>query len=345
MSGGKRFFLRFLLALALLGAVAVYAYPSVVARLLSPVEPGSTVPVAVEVPAGAGAGQIADLLHGQGLVRHPLLVRAFSRYYGLDSKLKPGRYIFFKGQSLPELMTVLEQGKIDVHRFTIPEGLTVIQVADLLASQGIAPREDLLKAARDPALVSAWLPAGVTLTEPLEGYLFPDTYETYKDTTPADLVKLMVGRLNEVWQPGWNDQAKAMQLTPHQVLTLASIVEKEARVDAERPVIASVYLNRLAIGMKLDADPTVRYALNIPPTQIVLFKDLEVDSPYNTYRRAGLPPGPIAAPGAASIRAVLQPAQTPFLFFVAKEDGSGEHIFSQTYAEHQAAIDRIRGNQ
>jgi UPF0755 protein len=176
-------------------------------------------------------------------------------------------------------------------------------------------------------------------TPTLEGYLFPATYTFAEGTTPRAAVAQMVARFESAWKPEWNERLQALAMSRHDAMTLASIVEEEARRPEERPVIAAVYLNRLRKGMRLQADPTVQYLLP-RHTARVLYRDLEIDSPYNTYRRAGLPPGPIGSPGAPSIEATLHPANVPYLFFVAHPDG--HHEFRTTFAEHARAIQEVR---
>jgi UPF0755 protein len=173
----------------------------------------------------------------------------------------------------------------------------------------------------------------------LEGYLFPDTYAFPDGTSPRNAVLEMVKRFEREWKPEWNSRLDSLSLTRHEAVTLASIVEREAKVASERPIIAAVYLNRLRNGMLLQADPTVQYARG-KHTPRLLHKDLEVDSPYNTYKYAGLPPGPIASPGAASLTASLYPADVPFLYFVAAPDG--HHEFRRTLAEHEIAVRQFR---
>jgi UPF0755 protein len=218
---------------------------------------------------------------------------------------------------------------------TFPEGKNIIEVAQILEMAKIAPAIEVLAAARDPRLVHALGLPGPTL----EGYLFPDTYTFAAGTTPRAAVEVMVRAFERRWKPEWDAQLQKLALSRNDVLTLASIVEKEARKPEERPVIAAVYYNRLKKGMLLQADPTVQYALG-RHVKRVLYRDLEIDSPYNTYRKKGLPPGPIASPGLPSIEAALFPASVPYLYFVAAPDG--HHEFRTTFAEHAAVAASLR---
>ncbi len=197
------------------------------------------------------------------------------------------------------------------------------------------PPESVQAAVRDTALLHALdVP-----TPTLEGYLFPDTYVFPDGTTPREAVRLMVNRFEQVWQPAWDTVLQRRAITRNDVMALAAIVEKEARLPEERPVIAAVYMNRLKAGMLLQADPTVQYAIGHHVTR-VLYRDLEIESPYNTYKYRGLPPGPIASPGKPAIVAALNPASVPYLYFVAHPDG--HHEFTVTFAEHAAAVKRAR---
>jgi UPF0755 protein len=218
---------------------------------------------------------------------------------------------------------------------TIPEGYAIADIAPLLARTLGVEEDSVLAATRDSTLREKLdVP-----TPTLEGYLFPDTYSFPDGTTGRAAVEAMVRRFEQVWQPEWNEKLQQMALSRHDIMTLASIVEKEAKLPAERPVIAAVYLNRLRIGMRLQADPTVQYALGRHASRL-FYKDLRVDSPYNTYKYPGLPPGPIASPGEASIEAALYPANVPYLYFVAHPDG--HHEFRQTFSEHSQARAQIR---
>jgi UPF0755 protein len=202
---------------------------------------------------------------------------------------------------------------------------------------------DLTKDSLDVAVRDTALLHRLDIPTPsVEGYLFPDTYTFPDKTTAREAVAMMVDRFEKEWKPEWTGQARAMKLTRHDIVTLASIVEREVRRDEERPVVAAVYLNRLKIGMPLMADPTVTYALGKKPGHVYL-RDLRVKSPYNTYLKAGLPPGPIASPGAASLKASLNPAKVPYKFFVAAPDG--HHEFRRTYAEHLEAIKMVRATK
>jgi len=292
-------------------------------------------PVRVVVPAGSTFRATTDSLQRVGLVRSPGLFRLYAKLGGRDRDVKAGTYMLQRGASWGALLDALTKGRGIVNTVTIPEGFALSSIVPLLAKTLEVPVESVQAAARDSALRRRLdVP-----TPTLEGYLFPDTYSFAAGTTAREAVEEMVRGFERRWKPEWDSRLQELAMSRNDVVALASIVEKEARLAEERPVIAAVYHNRLKARMPLQADPTVQYALGRHVDR-VLYKDLEVDSPYNTYRRAGLPPGPIASPGLASIVAALFPANVPYLFFVATPDG--HHEFRTTFSEHREAISDIR---
>lgn len=335
----KRLLLLFTLLIALSGLALLYGLQWVEERL-DPVGPVMAPVQTVLVPTGATTREVAEQLFAAGLIRDPLVFRYYARRQGLDGRIQSGEYHLSPGMSVAEILDRLVQGEVVEYSVTIPEGLTVAEVAERLAAAGLVDAAEFRQAVAASQAANLWLPDDAPLKEPMEGYLFPATYRYRRGVTAADLVQMMTDRFQAVWTPEYMARAEALGLGVHEVVTLASIVEEEAQVPEERPVIAGVYLNRLGIGMKLDADPTVRYAVQKPIDEELTLDDLQVEDPYNTYRVAGLPPGPIANPGEESIRAVLWPAKHEYLYFVAKGDGSGEHRFSETFAEHLAAMDQ-----
>ena len=289
----------------------------------------------VVIPSGSSFSTAVDSLARAGVIGSPRLFRFYASSRGRDRDLKAGTYLFQPGSSWNDVLDALTRGKGLVHTVTIPEGFALSSIAPLLAKALSVPPESVMIAASDSALRRRLdVP-----TPTLEGYLFPDTYTFADGTSPEDAVGMLVARFEKVWKPEWNARLQELAMSRHDIMTLASIIEKEARLAEERPVISAVYHNRLKRGMLLQADPTVQYALGRHVDR-VLFKDLEVDSRYNTYKHEGLPPGPIASPGAASIEAALYPANVPYLYFVAHPDG--HHEFRQTFAEHTEARDQIR---
>jgi len=297
---------------------------------------GSGAAARVVIPSGVTFRAAADSLRRVGLISSSRMFRLYARLSRKDRALKPGTYVLARNMSWGELIDALTEGRGMVHTFTIPEGYSIADMAATISSATGVPVDSLLAAARDTVLRQSVGAVGVPT---LEGYLFPDTYTFPDGASARAIVNSLVRRFEDVWKPEWNVRLSALALTRHELVTLASIVEKEARRSEERPVIAAVYLNRLRRGMRLQADPTVVYAIG-KRVDRVLYRHLEIDSRYNTYRYSGLPPGPIASPGAASLEASLFPASVPFLYFVAHPDG--HHEFRTTFAEHAAAIRAVR---
>jgi UPF0755 protein len=289
----------------------------------------------VVIPPGASLRVAADSLEKAGVIQNATLFRLYGTLGNGDRSIRAGTYVFKRGVSWGDVLADLRGGKGLVRAITVPEGWSLSQIVPQLARVLGAPVDSVQAAVRDTTLLHALdVP-----TSTLEGYLFPDTYIFPEGTTPRQAVRTMVGRFQKVWRPEWDQQLQKQAMTRNDVMALAAIVEKEARRPEERPVIAAVYLNRLKTGMRLQADPTVQYALGQHVSR-VLYKHLEVDSPYNTYRYAGLPPGPIASPGKPAIVAALYPASVPYKFFVAFPDG--HHEFTTSFAEHSVAVKSAR---
>jgi UPF0755 protein len=255
---------------------------------------------------------------------------------GASDAILPGRYLVPRGASTGAILDQLHTGRNRFRRILIPEGWAISQIARLVRDSLATDTLEFLAATRDSARR-----ARMHTTAPdVEGYLFPATYDFTEGITAAMAVDTMLTTFERRWKPSWDSVLAVQQRTRHDVVTLASIVEKEAGRDADRPMIAAVYLNRLQKGMRLQADPTVVYGMGMVSKKRVLFADLRVESPYNTYRVAGLPPGPIASPGTASLAASIEPAKSDALFFVAFPDGHSE--FTRTFAEHTAAVKAAR---
>jgi UPF0755 protein len=327
-----------LLVLLGFGVLVILVFASLELNyLFTPVNPGGQ--VSFSVPQGATAKDIADILYKAGLIKSSLLFRVIAKNRGLDGRLKAGDYILEEGLTMSQIVERLEKGQVSTLSFTVPEGLTVEQAADTLSEKGLVDHDRFLAAARNKDLVKEFLPDDVRIREPLEGYLFPNTYKVRKGSSETEFVRVMAEATKAMYTPDMQGRLASLSLTFHQALTLASIIEREAAYDEERPVMSAVYNNRLRIKMKLDADPTVLYAMG-RTSGVLLKKDLDFDSPYNTYKVAGLPPGPIAAPGARSIIAAVNPAPVDYLYFVAKSDRT--HVFSKTLAEHNANVRKVQ---
>jgi UPF0755 protein len=287
-------------------------------------------PVRVTVPPGASMRVVADSLSRAGVIGSARLFRLYAVVRRDDRDIKAGTYMLRRGSSYGVALDAIHGGKGLVHTVTIPEGFSLVQIIPLFASKLGIPADSLEAAVRDTALLHQLdVP-----TPTLEGYVFPDTYIFPDQTTARMAIATTIRRFEQVWLPAWTARLDTIALSRHDVMTLASIVEKEARLSEERPAIAAVYMNRLRDHMLLQADPTVQYALGEHQSR-VLYKHLEVESAYNTYKHAGLPPGPIASPGRASIIAALYPANVPYKYFVALPDG--HHEFRSDYAGHEAA--------
>jgi UPF0755 protein len=290
----------------------------------------------VIIPRGASFAEAADSLSKANLVGWRKMFRVYARVTGGDRNIKPGTYLLRHGTPWKDIIAALHGGHGLVNTITIPEGYTITQITPLLAKTLKVPVDSVQAAVRDTSLL-----ARLDIPNPtLEGYLFPDTYAFPLGTTARQAVHEMVYDFERRWKPDWDAKATALKINRNDLVTMASIVEREARVPEERPVIAAVYYNRLQKGMLLQADPTVQYALGHHVGR-VLYKDLEVKSPYNTYIHKGLPPGPVAAPGVPSLAAAANPANVPYLYFVASPDG--HHEFRMTLQEHTSAIREVRG--
>lgn len=287
----------------------------------------------VDLPKGTSTEQMAAVLENAGVIRQSWafwMVRAIRR----NATLQAGEYRFTKPASVLEVFERIARGDIFYYELAVPEGKNIFDIAVAAERLGLFPAAQFLQAARNPAPIRDLDPEAPTL----EGYLFPNTYRLSRSTTPDRLCRVMTSKFREVWQSLQTDAPV------HRTVTLASLVEKEGKLADERPVIASVFLRRLAIGMKLDCDPTTIYAALLRGSYhgVIHRSDLANEDPYNTYQHAGLPPGPIANPGEASLRAVLHPAGADYLYFVLRPDGSGGHSFSSTLVDQQAAVARYR---
>jgi len=290
-------------------------------------------PVRVDIPSGASLSEIAERLATAGVIRHPFVFRHYGAAAQFDRQVRPGEYEFVAGEPYRRILERLREGDIIQIKVTIPEGRTRREIAAILHRRlGIDPAE-FLRVTEDPELLREHAIRSPTF----EGYLYPETYFFPTRTTAQDALETMLQRFFTAWTPTHEERARRIGMTREQVLTLASIIEGEALLDAERPRISAVYHNRLRRDMLLQADPTVLYALG-GIRRRVFYSDLLTASPYNTYVNRGLPPGPICNPGLQSIEAALSPAPgINDIYFVAANDGSGRHVFSRTLTEHLAA--------
>jgi UPF0755 protein len=284
----------------------------------------------VDIPSGTGTSAMARMLADAGVIRGEwqfVVVRALQP----GATLQAGEYKFDRPMSALDVYRKIARGDIHYYVLTIREGANMFDIADAVGKLGTIKPDEFLRVARDPSMIRDLAPDAPSL----EGYLFPSTYRLTRRTTAQQLAREMTGQFRKVWQ-----EHGATGANVNRTVTLASLVEKETGVPAERRTVASVYKNRLDIGMKLDCDPTTIYAALLEGRYkgTIHRSDLDSTHPYNTYRNRGLPPGPIANPGTESIKAALQPADTQYLFFVARGDGSGAHVFTENLSQHNSAV-------
>ena len=331
-----------LLVTLLMVALGIAAGILYAVQLLAPLSADKNVPtVLVTIPPGKSARQIGEILAGKHLIRKAYSFVLASRMDHLSGQMRAGRYELSPAMPPRQMAALMALGETASRVVTLPEGFTVRQIARRLAGQKLTNERDFLRLAQTQGQtfhVHGWTPPD----DNLEGYLFPDTYDVPKGATPREIIQMMLDNFHaRVFVPESAESAHFPGGLPDAMI-LASLVEREAEADADRPLIAAVYLNRLKIGQRLECDATVQYAL--PEHKTRLFdRDLRVDSPYNTYRYAGLPPTPIANPGLPSIEAALHPAHVPYLYYVAAPNG--RHVFSATFVQHQQAIARVRAMQ
>ena len=324
--------LAVLLALGLAAAAAGALY---LFEQLEPAKPGSTERVAFRVDQGSGLRKIANSLESAGLIRNADATVLSARLRGWGSLLKAGEYDVSPGQSSDEVLQVLISGRVRTYPVVLPEGIRASEIASRLERAGLVEQEAFLSAIEDPALArSLGVPA-----ESLEGYLYPETYEIPGDLSSAEVAGILVAQFDDAWSE-IEPAARASSLSKHEIVILASIVEKETAAPEERPLIAAVFLNRLRRGMRLETDPTVIYGIADFDGNLRRRHLRDKSNPYNTYQIAGLPPGPIASPGADALRAVVDPAETEYLYFVSRNDGT--HEFSKNYRDHVNAVNRYQ---
>ena len=290
----------------------------------------------VHVSQGSTSSDIGDLLSRAAMIRSKQAFTLASRVLGLDQRLQAGDYRLSPGMDLLQIIRQLEAGRVTTVRVTIPEGLTIQAIAGRLAAAGLVDEERFLELVQDDRLIYGDNGPIQKPTPSLEGYLFPDTYFFVRNQPEEEIIKRMVHRFTQVAGRAVAESPVPKGFSLHEIVTLASIIEKEVMVKREAPLVSAVFWNRLKIGMPLQSDPTVHFVMEAP--RKLYYSDLAMDSPYNTYKYRGLPPGPIASPGAGALRAALEPSDVDYLYFVAKGDGT--HAFSRTFAQHRQARSR-----
>lgn len=331
----RRLGLLALLAISALGAGAAWLD----SQISRPYRGHRPQQVFVDIPRGTSRWGVSGILRRDDVIRSRLAFALFSDWH-FHRPLQAGEYYFDQPLNSREAFWKIAHGRIFVHTVLIPEGWTMYDIAAEIEQQNICSRQQFVAAAHNTALISDLDPQA----QSLEGFLFPSTYEFTRHSTCEQVVKRMVQNFRAVWESIDTQTSSALSLgfTPEQIVTLASLVERETPSGQERPLVAGVFYNRLRMNVPLQCDPTVQYAMALGghPEKDVRPEDLRIDSPYNTYEHPGLPPGPIANPGEASLRAALSPAQTDYLYFVANDQGG--HFFSRTLAEHNRNVARLR---
>jgi UPF0755 protein len=320
--------------------LATLGMTAVVVTVLAGCAGTNSAPQRVTVPTGASFSAVTDTLAAHGVIASRRVFKLIARIRRVDRTVQAGVYEFSPGTPPWEVLDVLAKGAAVSQKFTVPEGLTIPEVATLAADRLGLPQDTVREAATDGAAASALLGYPV---RSFEGFLRPETYTLPIALRADELVRIMAEAFKSGWEPAWTARLDSIGMSQLQLVTFASIVEGEARADDERETIAGVYHNRLRIGMALQADPTVQYAIFLASgrRKARLFdRDYQINSPYNTYLHPGLPPGPVNSPGRRSLEASLYPAKVPYLYFVAGQDG--RHIFAKTYAEHLRNIAQVR---
>lgn len=313
-----------------LGLLSFYQYNN----LLGPVEVKGSEKIVINIPKGASTGLAAKLLQEKKLIHSSAVFKLYFRINKFDGKLKPGDYSLKRNMSVPEIAKKLVAGSVISYSFTIPEGFNTKQIADSLEKKGFINRQKFMQLVATEDFGYDFLQDLPQNERRLEGYLFPDTYHITQDTDEKAILQMMLDRFNQEISADYSKKAEALGLSLHEAITLASIIEREAVKDSERVKVSAVFHNRLRIGMKLESCATIQYALGEQKTRL-LYSDLRIESPYNTYKYSGLPPGPIASPGSPSLKASVNPENVDYLFFVVSENG--EHSFSETLAQHNKA--------
>ena len=324
-------------SISMLSSLAILIMVLYMIRHLSPVDAGAK-PIQLKIAPGMSSQTIANQLAHKKLIHNPWAFLLAAHLSGVTHRLQVGSYRLSGSMSIPQIIDHLKTGKVITHQFVVPEGLTVVQTGKLWEKAGFGTAAAFNQATSNPKWQLNYNVEG----KPLEGYLFPNTYQFPDGATPQVIIQIMLDEFERRWMAEFTEEAKSLGFSRHEIITLASIIEAEARVPDERPLVSAVFHNRLRHGWKLQADPTALYGLGNPdrPPRAA---DLRVDSPYNTYLYKGLPPGPICNPGMASILAALRPDSVDYMYFVAI--GDGRHHFSKTLREHQNMINKIRRNR
>lgn len=301
-------------------------------QIYVPVDKSSTTSITIDIQRGMGLKEVASLLWNKGLIRDGFTFELLTIFKKLQGEIKAGEYALSPSLTMPQILSELVNGNYLKSHLTIPEGYNLYQIAELLAKKGFGNKERFIRLTQDKEFISN---LGISANT-LEGYLFPETYCFFKGVKEEETIKIMVAQLRKVITPEDENQARNLGLSFHQILTLASMIEKETSDSEERRLVSAVFHNRLKADIPLESDPTVIYAFLPDFDGNLKRKDLFIDSPYNTYKHKGIPPGPIANPGLKAIEAALHPAPVDYLYFVAMNNG--KHKFSTKRKEHKEAV-------
>lgn len=336
----KYIMLYIFMVLLILGLFLSYRYYS---ESLEAVSSRDEKSINIDIPSGCSVKEIGEILEGKNLIKDRWVFLLKIKISDIKPSFKAGNYDLNRTMDLEEILAILVKGgkSGNVITFTIPEGYEIKDIAKKLAEEGIIDQEKFLNLTSDKGKFEKEFIflRDLDKGQSLEGFLFPSTYEIYESHGESDIIRKMLEGFEEVYEKDIKEKVSKTGLSLNEIVTFASIVEREARVDKERPMMAGVIYNRLDIDMPLQVDATVQYALKERKERL-LYKDLEIESPYNTYIHNGLPPGPIASPGKESLLATVDPLDVDYFFYVLKKDKSGEHIFTKTYEEHKKAIQK-----
>jgi len=332
----KKTIIVFLIITLFTFALSIFLYIDLLFYAKNPSEKGDIKQI-IDVYPGQKFEVITDNLRKKAIIGNPFKFKLLALINGYDKKIKAGEYLFSASMPPEKILQIMTAGKVRLHRLTIPEGYNLNQIAEAVENAELCSKAAFLEAATDPLLAHEKGIENKTYANTFEGYLFPDTYYFPKGITPNAIISKMLSRFWSAFKPEWKKEAKKMRLSVHQIVTLASIIEKETGASFERPIISSVFHNRLRRGIRLESDPTVIYGIKDFDGNITK-KHLQTPTPYNTYKKKGLPPGPIANPGTDSLKAAIYPDDTDFLYFVSKGDNT--HKFSKNIKEHKKAVRR-----
>lgn len=333
---------KIIVVLLILVAVGSYYGVELIEKFAQPVNPSSKATLLVEIPSGSSTKSIGKILKNYELIHNGFYFENTVKTLGYDGQLKAGKYELSQSFSLEKIITKLYNGDVyrETVKFTIPEGYELREIIDLLIEKELVTnRETFMK-----ELASIFKTYGLFQTlevETYEGYLFPDTYIVNKDASNNEIITKMLDRFVEVYDSSMREQMKSSEMDLNQVITLASIIEREAALEEEREIVSSIFHNRIERDMKLQSCATVQYILEERKPNLT-YDDIEIDDPYNTYIYAGLPPAPIASPGRESIEAALNPADTDYFYMVVSSKGDGSHVFSKTLKEHNRAKNKLK---